>query len=117
MTSLIDIIFLLLLFFMLTSTFSRFSEVELTAAGASASAASTQPPLFLRLQPEAMTLNGQSVTLAALPDSLTPQADPDQPRTLIVALTPEVTAQRLTDLLIVLRPIQGITPTVLGPAA
>ena len=33
MTSLIDVIFLLLLFFMLTSTFTRFSEVELTAAG------------------------------------------------------------------------------------
>jgi biopolymer transport protein ExbD len=32
MTSLIDVIFLLLLFFMLSSTFSRFGEVELTAA-------------------------------------------------------------------------------------
>ncbi|MEO0464965.1 MAG: biopolymer transporter ExbD [Pseudomonadota bacterium] len=31
-TSLIDVIFLLLLFFMLASTFSRFSEVELAAA-------------------------------------------------------------------------------------
>ena len=29
MTSLIDVIFLLLLFFMLSSTFSRFAEVEL----------------------------------------------------------------------------------------
>ncbi len=40
MTSLIDVIFLLRLFFMLSSTFSRFAEVELTAAGASASAPS-----------------------------------------------------------------------------
>ena len=35
MTSLIDVIFLLLLFFMLTSTFSKFSEVELAAEGTS----------------------------------------------------------------------------------
>ena len=31
MTSLIDVIFLLLLFFMLSSTFSRFAEVEISA--------------------------------------------------------------------------------------
>ena len=32
MTSLIDVIFLLLLFFMLTSTFTRFAELDLAAA-------------------------------------------------------------------------------------
>ncbi|MEM8921756.1 MAG: biopolymer transporter ExbD, partial [Pseudomonadota bacterium] len=34
-TSLIDVIFLLLLFFMLASTFTRFSEVDIAAASAS----------------------------------------------------------------------------------
>ena len=53
MTSLIDVIFLLLLFFMLTSTFTRFSEVELTAAGSGTPPqAPTEAPLFLRLGAE-----------------------------------------------------------------
>ncbi|MEC7795226.1 biopolymer transporter ExbD [Pseudooceanicola nitratireducens] len=133
MTSLIDVIFLLLLFFMLSSTFSRFAEVELTAAGASASAPSDRPPLFLRLSPEALMLNAREVAMQDLPqaladlntasgsetaattDNATPTADGDTPpRALIVALTPEVTAQRLTDLLVVLRDVRGFLPTVLG---
>ena len=114
MTSLIDVIFLLLLFFMLTSTFSRFSEVELTAAGASAGGVSDRPPLFLRLLPDAISLNGQAVEMDALAGALAPDADVDEPRPLIVALGAEVTSQRLTDLLVALRGVQGIAPTVLG---
>lgn len=114
MTSLIDVIFLLLLFFMLTSTFSRFSEVELTAAGASTGGSSDRPPLFLRLTPEDMSLNGQTVEMTALAGALSPEADMDAPRPLIVALAAEVTSQRLTDLLVTLRGVQGIAPTVLG---
>lgn len=114
MTSLIDVIFLLLLFFMLSSTFSKFSEVELTAAGSSRVAAAERPPLFLRLSPDDLSLNGQAVDLAALGATLAPEADPDAPRALIVALTPEVSSQRLTDLLVALRGVRGIAPTVLG---
>lgn len=114
MTSLIDVIFLLLLFFMLTSTFSKFSEVELTAAGSSRGAASDRPPLFLRLSPETLSLNGQSVELAGLAGALTPEADADTPRALIVAMADGVSSQRLTDLLVALRGVQGIAPTVLG---
>ena len=114
MTSLIDVIFLLLLFFMLSSTFSKFSEVELTAAGAAGGPSSGLPPLFLRLSPEALSLNGTEVALDALTERLSPEADPDTPHTLVVALAEEVSAQRLTDLLVVLRGVRGIAPTVLG---
>ncbi|WP_136636038.1 ExbD/TolR family protein [Pseudooceanicola onchidii] len=114
MTSLIDVIFLLLLFFMLTSTFSKFSEVELMAAGSSVGASSDRPPLFLRLSPEALNLNGRDLAVEGLAEALGPEADVDSPRSLIVALAPEVTAQRLTDLLVVLRGVPGVTPMVLG---
>ena len=114
MTSLIDVIFLLLLFFMLTSTFSKFAEVDLTAAGASAGAASDRPPLFLRLAPEALSLNGNTLAFDTLAEALVAEADTETPRQLLVAMAPDVTAQRLTDLLVVLRGISGITPTVLG---
>ena len=46
MTSLIDVIFLLLLFFMLSSTFSKFSEIELTAGGSGPGRAAETPPLM-----------------------------------------------------------------------
>lgn len=107
LTPLVDVIFLLLLFFMLTSTFSRFSEVPLSTAGAGGNARET-PPLFLQLFPERLTLNGAEATLAALP------IDRAQPQTLLVALQPEVTAQRLTDLLVALRRYPTLTVTVLG---
>lgn len=63
MTSLIDVIFLLLLFFMLTSTFTRFGEVPLLQAGRSAETEVPESVLrvFVRLSPEGATLNGQPV--------------------------------------------------------
>lgn len=65
MTSLIDVIFLLLLFFMLTSTFTRFGEVPLLQAGRSADAEVPVDAVrvFVRLSPEGATLNGQPVDL------------------------------------------------------
>jgi biopolymer transport protein ExbD len=57
LTSLIDVIFLLLLFFMLSSTFTRFATVDV--AGGRASAAGGQPPdVLIRLDGEAWTVNG-----------------------------------------------------------
>ncbi|APX14096.1 ExbD/TolR family protein [Tateyamaria omphalii] len=109
MTSLIDVIFLLLLFFMLTSTFSTFAEVELTAGGAGQGAeVSPVPPLFLQLAEDAVALNGAPVPLEALAAAM----EGGQP--VIVSLQDGVTAQRLTDLLVVLRGVPGLQITVLG---
>lgn len=116
MTSLIDVIFLLLLFFMLSSTFSKFAEVELTAAGSSARASDVaqEPPLFLRLMPDAISLNGHDLTLDTLAATLSEKADADTPRPVLVAMSGEVTSQRLTDVLMALRSVAGIAPTILG---
>ncbi|MCA1286853.1 ExbD/TolR family protein [Salipiger bermudensis] len=116
MTSLIDVIFLLLLFFMLTSTFTRFSEVELTAAGsATPPQAPTEAPLFLRLGAETAQLNNVELPLEGLAEALAEaRGEGDAPRQLLVAMRPDVSAQRLTDLLVVLRGVTGISPTILG---
>ena len=116
MTSLIDVIFLLLLFFMLSSTFSRFAEVELAAAtGGRTSAPSDTKPTFLRLGEDEVSLNGQSYTLADLPEAFADlrQEDTDA-LPVLISLQDEVTSQRLTDLLVALRPVQGLRVTVLG---
>ncbi|GGX67035.1 hypothetical protein GCM10007385_40130 [Tateyamaria omphalii] len=117
MTSLIDVIFLLLLFFMLTSTFSKFAEVELTAGETGQAAApASVPPLFLQVGEEMLALNGESVGIDLLEVSLRDTIPGTQIQPLIVSLQSGVTAQRLTDLLVVLRAVQGLQVTVLGDA-
>ena len=60
LTSLIDVIFLLLLFFMLTSTFTRFARVEISGGPASASAGGKPPDVLIRVDdPAGWRVNGQ----------------------------------------------------------
>lgn len=107
MTPLIDVIFLLLLFFMLSSTFSRFAEIELTQAAAG-SGGGTAPTdrVFLQLGPDRLVLNGASITLA---DLLT-QVETGQ---VLISLDADTSAQRLVDVLVPLRGRDGLTVTVL----
>jgi biopolymer transport protein ExbD len=116
MTSLIDVIFLLLLFFMLSSTFSKFSEVELSAVTGGAVQDGDTRPLFLQLRVDDLQLNGEVMALEALAATLRERPEGDGPQPLLIALGQDVTSQRLTDLLVVLRNIAGIAPTVLGGA-
>lgn len=58
LTSLIDVIFLLLLFFMLSSTFVRFAEVEITGGAASRAAGPRTPDILVRLDGEEWQVNG-----------------------------------------------------------
>ena len=112
MTSLIDVIFLLLLFFMLTSTFSKFSEVELSS-GASGGAISPEvPPLFLQLGVNALRLNGNNLDLAAL--NASPLGNAKDGTVLLVSLGADVSAQRLTDVLVALRALPALRISVLG---
>lgn len=112
LTSLIDVIFLLLLFFMLSSTFSKFGEIELTGAG-SAGRVPDRPVLFLRVGAEALMLNGQPTGAEALPGALAALAAGEE-RIVLVSLAGDVSAQRLVDVLALLRAVPGLHPTVLG---
>jgi len=114
LTSLIDVIFLLLLFFMLSSTFSRFAEVELAAAGAGQGASEAVQTKFLQLGGETLSLNGTDMALEDVRTALMNEAQSDVPLPVIVSLRDEVTAQRLTDVLVVLRAIDGLRLRVLG---
>ena len=111
MTSLIDVIFLLLLFFMLSSTFTRFSEIPLTAASAGMGAAAA-PPLFLQLGADDLRLNGARIELSNLieqADQFLEQGD----RQVLVALGTDVSSQRLVDLMVQLASRPELSVTVL----
>jgi biopolymer transport protein ExbD len=110
MTSLIDVIFLMLLFFMLSSPFARHGELPLAAAASGPAAAET-PPLFLRLTPDGLTLNGTPVDLAALPAELAARADGGV--RVLVALAGPATSQALVDTLSALRKVPDATVVVI----
>jgi biopolymer transport protein ExbD len=109
MTSLIDVIFLLLLFFMLTSTFSKYGEVELTA-GAAGSAEQQGPVKFLKLDGLRILLNGQDTPLDQLAQALSTKED----QTVLISLSDQTTSQQLIDLLGTLRPLPKTRAVVLG---
>ncbi|MCC6002319.1 MAG: biopolymer transporter ExbD [Pararhodobacter sp.] len=101
MTPLIDVIFLLLMFFMLASTFERAVEFDLALAGTEGAPAELRP-LFLQVGPDSLALNGEAAALDALPAALAAAgAEPDAP--VLVALAAGVDAQRLVDVLAALR--------------
>ena len=117
LTSLIDVIFLLLLFFMLSSTFARFSEIELVAAG-SGPVSDAAPPrlIFLRLDEHRIGLDTRAVTLADLPAALDALvASEAGPVVALIRPGPRVSAQRLADLLVVLRGLAGLQVRLLAP--
>jgi len=114
LTSLIDVIFLLLLFFMLSSTFSQFSEVPLVTAGAGQGAAPDTPQVFVQLRADAVRVNAREVTLDGLPGALAPLIEGDTRA--LVSPAADVSAQRLTDLLLALRGIAGLSVQVMVPS-
>ena len=105
LTPLVDVIFLLLLFFMLTSTFSRYGEIELSAAsgGGGGTVGSAR---FLRLGEDALTLAGREVAPGDLPALL-------EGERVLLSLQGDVTSQRLIDVLAVLRRVPDLSLTVL----
>jgi biopolymer transport protein ExbD len=112
MTSLIDVIFLLLLFFMLSSTFTKYGEIELL--GAAPGAGSDTPELlFLSLGVARLMLNGQPLESTELVARLQ-QDDSHEPRVVLINLDKDVTSQQLMDVLAILRTVTGVQTSVLG---
>lgn len=107
MTPLIDVIFLLLLFFMLSSTFSSFGEIELSQATAGAVQPGTPSErVFVQLGATRLVLNGAPVTL----DELAARVEAGQ---VLVSLDGDASAQQLVNLLVRLRGREGLTVMVL----
>lgn len=110
LTALIDVIFLLLLFFMLSSTVSRFGEVPFLAGASGPGGA--PPALFLRVDGEAVSLNGAPVALAAVPDAVAARLAGNPAPRAIVSVTGRTTSQALVDVLVPLSRVDGLRVTV-----
>lgn len=113
MTSLIDVIFLLLLFFMLSSTFSKFAEVELAGTG-SQGAATEDEMLFLQVTPDTLRLNTADLGIESLSTRLA-ELVTDGEAKLLLSISGDVTSQRLTDVLVILRAQPKLALSILAP--
>ena len=94
LTPMIDVVFLLLVFFMLASQFGKDAAVRLSDAGGGDAYAG--PPRLVQIAPDALTLNGTPVTLDGLAQALQPlMTQPSD--TIILRGSDAANLQRLLD--------------------
>ena len=98
LTSLIDVIFLLLLFFMLSSTFSKYSEIEILSAKTGAGTTNAKPDLFMNLTSSELKLNGETLLLEDLPEVLLKLSSRAELKA-VLKVTEHVTSQQLVDVI------------------
>jgi biopolymer transport protein ExbD len=117
-TSLIDVIFLLLLFFMLASTFSHFSELEIVAADGGRSTPSPDDRgLSLLVSADRLNLDGQFIEEADLAVAIERRmADLGGQVMLSVSVDEGATTQRLVDILSSLPNRSSLDVKVVEPA-
>ena len=113
LTSLIDIIFLLLLFLMLTSTFSKFSEIELSVATTAAKNKVSEKILFLRVSALRIDLNSGEVEMNSLAKSIKSFTQ-NAKASLVISMDQDVTSQRLVDILGIVANIEGLSVNLIG---
>jgi biopolymer transport protein ExbD len=94
LTPMIDVVFLLLVFFMLASQFGRDNALPLSAAGAGA--AYSGPPRLVDIGADDLALNGAVMSLPALVDTLRPMMQSDNDM-VILRGTADTSLQRLID--------------------
>ncbi|WP_339764165.1 biopolymer transporter ExbD [uncultured Sulfitobacter sp.] len=70
LTPMIDVVFLLLVFFMLASRFGMDMQIPLSIAGGSSGSAYEGPPRLVDITAEGLLLNGTAIERAALPAQL-----------------------------------------------
>lgn len=116
LTSLIDVIFLLLLFFMLSSTFSKFGTVDLNVGGGNARTDFNDTALvFARLSGAGVTINGRETALETVPEALDPLRRAGHLR-LLLSVSQGTTAQNLVDALRVFNAVPNARFAILEPS-
>jgi len=109
LTPMIDVVFLLLVFFMLAARFDQTAAVPITLG--SAGSDYTGPPRLVDVTPDAVSLNGVEIQSAALAGSVL--ALTNSPSDLVILRAQSgATVQRLVDVMGLLR-AEGLTSVTL----
>jgi len=99
LTPLIDVVFILLLFFMLATTFGHGSVITMGAGAKNGAASESREAVLLRLKGHALDFNGSAIRLEELPERLDPflQRNPEQ--RVLVQTDHQVSIQQLVHVL------------------
>ena len=99
LTPMIDVVFLLLIFFMLASRFGADAVLPIVTGQGDGGAAEWQgPPRLIDIGPEGVALNGTAMTDAGLPAALRPLL-PDADAPVILRARDGADVQRLVDVI------------------
>ncbi|WP_102867988.1 ExbD/TolR family protein [Pseudovibrio exalbescens] len=114
LTSLIDVIFLLLMFFMLASTFSVYQRMNVSSGAKESSSEALAPIVVMVAGDELVVIDGADVSLDEMVSVIT-QADTSQARPVAVLPGPK---SLLQDVITVLERLSdaGFSPALVGSA-
>ncbi|MEM6678576.1 MAG: biopolymer transporter ExbD [Pseudomonadota bacterium] len=114
LTPLIDVVFILLVFFMLASSFLDWRSIELTSAGRPGGAPGVEGALLVELTPEGPRLSGERLNLASLGARLTSRVATKPDQRVLIRPVAGVDMQRMVTLLDTIA-AAGITDIALMP--
>ena len=112
LTPLVDVIFLLLLFFMLSSTFTNFGQVEIGAPTGSGGSG-TMPKAIVVIAEDRLRLNGADIEEADLIDRVQALVEQDVD-SLLVLVRGETNTQQLVTIMSRLKTLPELAVTVAG---
>lgn len=104
LTPLIDVVFILLVFFMLASSFLDWRAVDLRLTGASSGGPSATSVMLVVLRPDgSLTLDGEPATQDAVLARTREKVDGDEPFSIVVRPEDKVELQQMVGLIDVLK--------------
>ncbi len=99
LTPLIDVVFILLIFFMLASSFLDWRAIELGAPARATAGASMEGALLVEVRPEGLRLSGQTVSLDRLAERVAARIEAKPDQKVLVRPAPGVTLQWAVEVL------------------
>ena len=94
LTPLIDVVFILLVFFMLASSFLDWRAIELTVPGRAGAGTSMEGVLLIQIRPDGVRLSGETVSLEALGSHVAKRVSERPDQRVLVGPEPGVSLQQ-----------------------
>ncbi|CRI64104.1 Biopolymer transport protein ExbD/TolR [Thiocapsa sp. KS1] len=113
LTPLIDVVFILLVFFMLASSLVKWRAFEMEAPASAAAGTPVIGSWLVRVRPDGLDLNAETLAADALAARVAARIDEDPAQRILVQPSPGVGLQRLVDVLDLLRNVGATHLTLL----
>jgi len=113
LTPLIDVVFILLVFFMLASNFFDWRAIELATPAAGSGGGAMEGAMLVEVRAEGLRLGGRVMPIDQVTSRLAERATGDRPLRVLVRPEAEVPLQRAVDVLEQLAVVDGISVSMI----